>query len=420
LRLICADLLLGCSEINGCDAMVMHFSSLRRQPSDPILSLADAFTRDARPGKIDLGVGVYRDEQGRTPIMASVKAAEGALVRDQESKAYLGPEGDPEFVSALAHLLVGDRFPDGQMRGVQTVGGTGALRLAAELLALERPERTIWIGTPTWPNHLPIFRGAFADVRTYEQFDRETQRLRDGACLEALEQASPGDVIILHGCCHNPTGVDPDLDGWSAIAELAERRGVLPIIDLAYHGFGDGLDADAAPLRILLEKMPVALIAYSCSKNFGLYRDRVGALLVVGNAQASDMAWSNLVLLARTNYSMPPDHGAAVVRTILQSPMLEREWRIELESYRARLLDLRGRLAGSAGAGRFDLTPLGRQKGFFSLLPLSPEEVDWLRSERGIYMAQSGRINIAGLGDRQLPELVSALAALSERCLSER
>lgn len=395
--------------------MVMHFASLQRQPSDPILSLVDAFARDARSDKIDLGIGVYRDHSQRTPVMAAVKAAERELVHNQESKAYLSPEGDLEFIAGLSRLLIGDRLPDKQLRGLQTVGGTGALRLAAELLALERPDRTIWIGTPTWPNHIPIFRGSFADVRSFEQFDEQTQTIRADACLEALSQASPGDVIILHGCCHNPTGVDPDLESWAAIAELAERRGVLPLIDLAYHGFGGGLEEDAAALRLMLERMPMALVAYSCSKNFGLYRDRVGAVLAIGSSTASDLVASNLVQLARTNYSMPPDHGAAVVRTILQSPDLEREWRAELESYRVRLRGLRAQLASWGDIGRFDLAPLGGQNGFFSLLPLTPDEVAHLRAEHGIYMAPSGRINIAGLNERQIPGFVSALAALSGR-----
>lgn len=394
--------------------MASHFASLRPQPTDPILALTDIFAVDERADKIDLGIGVYRDPAQRTPVMAAVKSAERELVEKQGSKAYLGCGGDPEFLSALSRLLVGGAVGKG-LSGVQTVGGTGALRLAADLLALERPERTVWIGTPTWPNHIPIFRTAFADVRTYEQFDPQAQRMRADAVLDAMSQAAAGDIFILHGCCQNPTGIDPDMEGWSAIATLADRRGILPIVDIAYHGFGEGLERDAAPLRLLLEHVPAALIAYSCSKNFGLYRDRVGALFVAGDPQASEVACSNLLQLARTSYSMPPDHGAAVVRTILQSPTLETEWRAELESYRVRLRGLRERLASHGTVGRIDLAPLADQKGFFSQLPLSVDQVERLRREHGIYMAPSGRINIAGLGDRQIPAFAAALAGLSER-----
>lgn len=395
--------------------MVSHFASLRPQPTDPILALTDIFAADERTDKIDLGIGVYRDPAQRTPVMAAVKSAERELVEKQGSKAYLGCGGDPEFLSALSRLLIGDVAVGKGLSGVQTVGGTGALRLAADLLAIERPGRTIWIGTPTWPNHIPIFRTAFADVRTYEQFDPHTQRMRADAVLDAMSQAAAGDVFILHGCCQNPTGIDPDMEDWSAIASLAERRGILPIIDIAYHGFGGGLEQDAIPLRLLLDHVPAALIAYSCSKSFGLYRDRVGALFVAGDRQASDVACSNLLQLARTSYSMPPDHGAAVVRTILQSPALETEWRAELESYRLRLGGLRERLASHGAVGGIDLTPLADQKGFFSQLPLGVDQVDRLRSEHGIYMAPSGRINIAGLGDRQIPVFAAALAGLSDR-----
>ncbi|KQX17952.1 MULTISPECIES: aromatic amino acid transaminase [unclassified Sphingomonas] len=395
--------------------MISHFAALRPQPIDPILALVDIFASDERPDKIDLGIGVYRDPAQRTPVMAAVKLAERELVEKQDSKAYLGCGGDPAFLAALTCLLIGDGALGKQISGVQTVGGTGALRLAADLLAVERPGRTIWIGTPTWPNHLPIFRTVFADVRTYEQFDPWTQQMRADAVLDAMSQAVAGDVFVLHGCCHNPTGIDPDMESWSAIASLAERRGILPIVDIAYHGFGDGLEGDTIPLRLLLDHVPAALIAYSCSKNFGLYRDRVGALFVAGDPQASDVACSNLLQLARTSYSMPPDHGAAVVRTILQSPTLETEWRAELESYRMRLRGLRERLASHGTVGRIDLAPLADQKGFFSQLPLSIDQVDRLRRDHGIYMAPSGRINIAGLGDRQVSVFAAALAGLSER-----
>ncbi len=390
----------------------MHFASLQRQPADPLLSLVDAFARDGRREKIDLGVGVYRDEARRTPVMKAVKAAERALLRDQDSKAYLGCDGDPAFVERLGRLILGDMASDKALRGVQTVGGTGALRLAADLLAVERPDRTIWIGTPTWPNHGPIFSNAFADVRSFEQYDPASQSVRSGAILEAMSRAAPGDAFILHGCCHNPTGVDPDAAEWTAIGAMAEQRGLLPIIDIAYHGFGDGFDPDLAPLRTLLDALPTALIAYSCSKNFGLYRDRLGALFVAAEAKTAEAAWSNLLLLARTSYSMPPDHGAAVVRTILESPALETEWRDELESYRLRLRHLRSRLAAAGRIGDIDLAPLATHKGFFSMLPLSPSQVDQLRRDHGIYMAQNGRINVAGLGDEQIPVFVAALSAL--------
>lgn len=390
------------------------FDSLDRQPPDALLAVIGLHRADPRPDKIDVGVGVYRDAAGATPVMRAVKAAEARLLAGQDSKSYLGAEGDQRYTDLLATVALGDTLAaDPRITGIQTPGGTGALRLAAELIARSGKAPTIWIGTPTWPNHGPIFANAFADVRCFEQYDPASQRIRAGAILEAMARAAPGDVFILHGCCHNPTGVDPDAAEWAAIGAMAEQRGLLPIIDIAYHGFGDGLDLDLAPLRMLLDALPAALIAYSCSKNFGLYRDRVGALFVAADAAIAEAAWSNLLLLARTSYSMPPDHGAAIVGTILRSPVLEADWRRELESYRLRLRHLRGQLAAAGRIGEVDLAPLATQKGFFSMLPLRPQQVDQLRRDHGIYMAQSGRINIAGLSDRQIPAFVAALASLA-------
>jgi aromatic-amino-acid transaminase len=393
----------------------MHFTSLLAPPADAILSMIQAFAGDTRSRKIDLGLGVYRDANGETPVMTAVKAAEQILLSDQRSKTYLGIEGDRIFVDALATLIFGDPASgEGRdIRGLQTVGGTGAVRLAADLVVGERPDRTVWIGTPTWPNHDSIFHAAGAKIGHYRHFDVQSQSLDRGAILTTLEQADHGDVVLFHGCCHNPSGTDFPPELWQQAATIIAQRGLLPIVDIAYHGLGHGLEADARGLRILIDTVPAALIAYSCSKNFAMYRDRLGALFVVGARQAVDLAWNNLLQIARASYSMPPDHGAAVVREILTDPELKGEWKGELAGMRHRVQSLRAMLAAHGQVGRFDLSPLGRQTGFFSMLPLSPAEVATLRADHGIYIVPNGRMNIAGMQEDQAEMFIEGLAALS-------
>lgn len=382
-----------------------HFAALTPEAPDALLALIGLHAADPRPGKIDVGVGVYRDAAGATPVFAAVKQAERWLADTQASKSYLGPEGDARFAALLAELLFGAGAA-AELIGLQTPGGTGALRLGAELLARAAPGRSVWVGTPTWANHAPLLTGAGLVVRSHRFFDAERSDLDFGAMMADLDAAAAGDIVLLHGCCHNPTGVSFDLAQWEAIADLCARRGLLPFVDLAYHGLGAGLDADAAGVRRLVERVPEAVVAYSCDKNFGLYRDRVGAIWVKTWPSAVDAVRSNLYALARVNWSMPPDHGAAVVRHILETPALRAEWIAELAAMAARIGMLRQRLA----AGDPRLEPIGRQQGMFALLPLAQGAVAALRREHGIYMAGNGRINIAGLGEASVDRFVAACA----------
>lgn len=385
------------------------FGALAAQPADALLALIGAFRGDPRPGKIDVGVGVYRDPEGRTPVLHAVKQAERRLVEEQGSKGYLGSEGDVGFFDALKPVIFGaSRFGD-CLCGLQTPGGTGALRLAAELIARSRPGARVLVGTPTWPNHPPILKAAGLHVAEYRHFDVEAQSLRFDAVLDALGAAMPGDVALLHGCCHNPTGADFSREQWAQIATLLRDRGVLPLIDLAYQGLGDGLEEDAAGARIVLDTVGEGLVAYSCDKNFGLYRDRVGALYALSaSAAQATVVQSNLVSLTRANWSMPPDHGAAVVRVILEDADLTADWRRELAGMSDRIREIRTLLAAADPR----LAPLARQRGMFSTLPLRADEVASLRERHAIYMPSSGRVNIAGLTPETVPVFVDALASL--------
>ncbi|HEX7822335.1 MAG TPA: amino acid aminotransferase [Sphingobium sp.] len=371
------------------------FPRLDRQAPDALLGLITLYKRDERPEKVDLGVGVYRDETGLTPIMQAVKAAEARLWQDQATKSYLGAEGDAAYTQLLAQLVFGPAIAasDG-LTGVQTPGGTGALRLGAELIARARPDATVWIGTPTWPNHGPIFERAGLRTQLHRFYVPGTSSIDFEGMMADLVHAKPGDILLIHGCCHNPTGADFSEDQWADLVTLCDRSAVIPFIDLAYQGLGDDLDADASATRALLKWLPNALVAYSCDKNFGLYRERVGAFWFKAASPAmAEIARSNLLLLARSLWSMPPDHGAAIVRTILETPELSADWRLELSRMRVRINDLRRALA----AGHPALTPIAEQRGMFAMLPISGEAVIALREERGIYMAGNGRINICGL-----------------------
>jgi aromatic-amino-acid transaminase len=379
---------------------------LPSQPADALLALIGMHHRDPRPDKIDLGVGVYRDATGRTPVMRAVKAAETRLLREQDTKAYLGPEGDIGFVQRLARVVFGVELAETpRLTGVQTPGGTGALRLGAELVARATPGARVWIGTPSWPNHAPIFSEAGLEVVSHPYFDAGRSDLDFAAMMAAIGGMARGDVLLIHGCCHNPTGADLSGEQWCQLTDWVADNGVLPFVDLAYQGLGDGLDRDAAGLRMMLQAVPEALVAYSCDKNFGLYRDRVGALWVqaAGGDDARRIGQTMLVL-ARSLWSMPPDHGAAVVRLILEDEALAAAWREELDAMRLRINTLRALLAAHPR-----LAPIGRQRGMFAMLPIAPEAVLELRAHDGIYMAGSGRINVAGLREDTIPRLVAAL-----------
>lgn len=386
---------------------------LSPQAPDALLALIRLHAADPREDKIDLGVGVYRTEEGATPVFRAIKAAEQRLVDEQDSKSYLGPEGDIGFVNALMPYIFGaDATMGGRLAGMQTPGGTGAVRLAVAL-AQKAGVRRIHMGVPSWPNHAQIMADISLEVATFDHANPDGSANLDAA-LTAIRSAGPDEAILLHGCCHNPTGVDYTLDQWAAIAEAIAETGVFPIIDSAYQGLGAGLEEDAAGMRLVLAKMPEALIAYSCDKNFGMYRDRVGALYMLAETPAGlDAITSNANALARASWSMPPDHGAAAVRLILRDPDLTKVWLTELDEMRGRMRQVRAALAAAGTAGRIDLTPLGTQNGLFSVVPVSKEEVVRLREEHGIYMAASGRINIAGLTMANLPKFVAALAEVT-------
>ncbi len=372
------------------------FERLSRQPDDPLLALIGIFKADPRADKVDLGVGVYRDEEGRSPIFRAVKAAERVIWESQETKSYVAPEGDQLFLDLLWSLVGGPK-PAVHAAGAQTPGGSGALRLAADLIR-QAATGKIWLGLPSWPNHAGIFAAAGLAIETYPFFDVYSQTILLDSMLEALQRAAPGDAVLLHACCHNPSGAVLSAEDWTRITAVIAARGLVPLIDMAYQGFGAGLEGDAAGLRAMVAAVPESLVAVSCSKTFGLYRERTGALYAVAASQtAAETARSNLVAIARTSYSMPPDHGSAIVKTILGTPDLYADWSKELDAMRQRLATLRRAFAEALGGRWSNSIAIGAQEGMFSLLPLTPADVLTLREKHGVYMPTSGRINVAGL-----------------------
>ena len=389
-------------------------SNLQQQPADALLALIKLHQADPRADKIDLGVGVYRTGQGATPVFGAIKAAEQRLVDTQDSKSYLGPEGDMGFVHALMPYIFGQDDPNmgGRIEGMQTPGGTGGVRLAVALAQKAGCPR-IWMGLPSWPNHAQIFGDLGLELKSFVH--ATTAGVADMDALRAaIGQAQHGDAILLHGCCHNPTGIDYSNQQWDEIAALVAEAKLLPILDLAYQGLGAGMEEDAYGMRRVLAAVPEALIAYSCDKNFGMYRDRVGAVyaLVADPAELAKVL-SNGATLARAAWSMPPDHGGAAVRIILQDAALTAGWRDELETMRCRIRQVRERLAAAGSAGSIDLSPLGIQHGLFSVLPLSAAQILTLREQHGIYMAGSGRVNIAGLTAGNIDKFIADLAAVA-------
>ncbi|MFO6447996.1 aromatic amino acid transaminase [Erythrobacter sp. NE805] len=387
---------------------------LSPQAPDALLALIRLHAADPRGDKIDLGVGVYRTEDGATPVFAAIKAAEAKLLEVQDSKSYLGPEGDMGFVTALMPWIFGAADPSmgGRIQGMQTPGGTGAVRLALGLAAKAGVKR-VHMGVPSWPNHAQILADLGLELAPFEHANPDgTANLP--AVLAAIEGAAADEAVLLHACCHNPTGIDYTPDQWAAIAAAFAKSGTFPIIDSAYQGLGHGMEEDAAGMRAVLAAVPEAFVAHSCDKNFGQYRDRVGAFYVMAKEPGQlDTAFSNANALARAAWSMPPDHGGAAVRLLLEDAAMTQQWQAELDTMRARMRQVRDALAAAGSAGRVDLTPLGTQNGLFSTLPITKEEVAQLREEHGIYMAASGRINIAGLTPSNLPKFVAALAAVA-------
>ncbi|MXO84468.1 aminotransferase class I/II-fold pyridoxal phosphate-dependent enzyme [Altererythrobacter aurantiacus] len=383
---------------------------LEPQSPDALLALIKLHAADERSDKIDLGVGVYRTKDGDTPVFRAIKAAERRLVEKQSSKSYLGPEGDMGFVHALMPYVFGDDAVYGErIEGMQTPGGTGAVRLAVAL-AQRGGVEAVHLGIPSWPNHAQILADIGMETRTFSHA-RDDGTADIEAVLEVIAKATAKEAILLHACCHNPTGIDYTNDEWDRIADALSRSEVFPIIDSAYQGLGRGMEEDAYGLRRVLDKVEEAMIAYSCDKNFGMYRDRVGALYVMAKESAQlDTVMSNLNALARASWSMPPDHGAAAVREILSDPELSKDWLAEVEEMRERMREVRGILADAGEVGSLDLAPLGEQNGLFSVLPLDKDQIARLRSEHGIYMAGSGRINVAGLTRGNIDKFIGALA----------
>lgn len=389
------------------------FEKLSQAPADAIVGLIAEYAADPRSDKIDLGVGVYRDDKGETPVMRAVRAAEERVHAAQTTKTYLGMAGAKPFNAVMAELVLGSANDPDRVRVAQSVGGTGALRILADLIARARQGSTVWLSDPTWPNHKPIVDAAGLRSATYPYFDTVTKSVRFEAMFEALGQVPAGDTVLLHGCCHNPTGANLNPEQWDRIADLLAKRGVFVLLDLAYLGFGDGLEEDAYGVRKLASHLPELAIAASCSKNFGLYRDRVGAaILVAQDAAAADIAQSQLLSVVRANYSMPPDHGAAVVAEILTDPDLRADWEAELTDVRDRMIALRQDLADAlrqrTNSDRFDF--LAEHRGMFSLCGLTPETVARLKKDAGIYMVGSSRINVAGLRASQIPGFADAIA----------
>ena len=388
------------------------FETLQSPAADKILALMQTFRDDTRDNKIDLGVGVYKDATGNTPVMRSVKAAEQQLVNEQTTKAYTGLAGDPAFADAMIDLVLGDTVPRERIAAVATPGGTGAIRQAMEFIKRASPDAAVWVSNPTWPNHPSIIKYLGMKLGEYRYFDEDTCGVDFDGMMTDLGTVAAGDVVLLHGCCHNPTGANLTLAQWGAVIAVVKDRGAVPMIDIAYQGFGDGLADDAAATRMVAESFDEVLIAASCSKNFGVYRERTGILMAIGrNADDTKLAQGNLAFLNRQNYSFPPDHGARVVTMILTDPALRADWEEELETTRLGMLDLRQQLADElrrlSNSDRFDF--LAVHRGMFSRLGTSPENVEKLRADYGIYMVGDSRMNIAGLNADTIPVLARAI-----------
>jgi aspartate aminotransferase len=391
------------------------FESVKTAPPDPILGLSEAFARDPRPNKINLSVGVYKDAQGRTPVLEVVKDAERVLVEQETSKGYKPIEGDPEFGKLVQKLLFGERSPlaeNGRAVTAHTPGGTGALRVAADYLRSQHAGTTVWVSDPTWVNHPKVFEAAGLPVRTYAYFDAKANRVDFEAMMSSLATIPAGDVVLIHGGCHNPTGADPSGDQWARIAKVLSERKALPLVDFAYQGFGTGLEEDAEGVRLLAEALPELFVCSSFSKNFGLYNERTGALTAVARTkEQADAVLSQLKSCIRANYSNPPAHGGAIVRAILSDPTLRKRWVEELAGMRDRINGMRRefvKLLREKGAKR-DFGFIAEQRGMFSFSGLDKAQVERLRDEFAIYAVSSGRINVAGMTADNVGPLTDAI-----------
>jgi len=388
------------------------FQSLKEQPADKILALMQKYKEDPRDSKIDLGVGVYKNAEGLTPVMRAVKTAEQQLWERETTKSYVGLVGDPQFSDVMVDLVLSDSVARGNVAAAATPGGTGAVRQAFELLKMANPDVRVFVSDPTWPNHLSILKYLDLPVVPYRYFDSETRGVDFAGMMEDLADARSGDVILLHGCCHNPTGANLNMSQWQEVVDFLNTSGATPMIDIAYQGFGDGLQEDAAGTRLVASSVPETVIAASCSKNFGIYRERTGLLMVVSqDATAKGLNQSTLAFLNRQNFSFPPDHGARLVTMVLSDPALRADWAAELEEVRLGMLDLRTQLATElqrlSGSDRFGF--LAQHRGMFSRLGASAEHVEKLRADHAVYMVGDSRMNIAGLNSATVPILAQAI-----------
>ena len=393
------------------------FDHLNRLPADPILGLMSLFREDLNPNKVDLGVGVYKDDHGLTPVLQSVQRAEQQILAEQVTKSYVGPAGSLEFIQSMTALLLGSAncIQEQRVAAVQTPGGCGALRVAAELIKVTRPDATIWVSDPTWGNHIPLLGDSGLRIQSYPYYDKTQSSLRFDEMAAQLKKIPAGDLVLLHGCCHNPTGADLNTDQWRIIADLAQERGFIPFVDVAYQGFGDDVEQDVFGLRLLVERLPEVIVAASCSKNFGLYRERVGLMAVISaSATTTAAVLSHTLAIVRGIYSMPPDHGARVVAYILQNNDLKNLWLDELHTMRLRIQGLRDSFCDTMQdciqTGRFDF--VRQQKGMFSYLGLTEAEVLKLREDHSIYLLSSSRASIAGFSPNNMHYVCRAIAQL--------
>jgi aromatic-amino-acid transaminase len=390
----------------GTNGGAQFFDALGDVQSDSLLALIAMANADPRPDKIDVGVGVYRDGVGSTPILRAVKAAEKLLWERQQSKSYIGGFGDKRYTDLLRPIVLGRHADDDRIGGLHTPGGCGALSLGFKLIATAHPDARVLVGTPTWPNHVPVVEAAGLNIAEYRYYDRLETRICFDEMMAAFGSAQKGDVVLLHGCCHNPTGADLDEGQWSEAVEAISTRGLIPLVDIAYQGLGRGFAEDAAGLHLLLDACDEVVIAQSCDKNFGVYRDRVGSMfLKTARANGTKRAMDHVVQIAREMWSMPPDHGAAAVRIVLDTPELRADWDAEVGEMRARINRIRGAIAASDER----LAYIGGQFGMFSMLPVSREQVVKLREDHAIYMADSGRFNVIGMADAAVDRFIAAV-----------
>ena len=395
------------------------FESLRAVPADPILNLSILYRQDTNPNKVDLGVGVYKDEAGHTAIMEAVSRAQELILVEEDTKAYVGMAGSKRYCDLLVQTTLGvdhTVLTNNRFAVAQTPGGSGALRVLAEFINVAKPGATVWAGNPTWANHSPIMQSAGLEIKQYPYYDKDTKAVDfDGMLATLKAETKAGDVVLLHACCHNPSGADLSLEQWQATADVIKAKGLLPYVDIAYQGLGEGMDEDAAGLRLMANTVPEMVIASSCSKNFGLYRERTGTAIIISATEAqAHLAQSQMNGLIRANYSMPPSHGALVVETILADPKLKQMWRDELKTMRKRIKHLRSQLVDAIKAEGVeqDFSFIERQHGMFSFLGINAAQVDRLVNEHSVYLVGSSRINLAGLNQRNIAYVAKAIAAV--------